>query len=259
MSARRRRRIERDLAAAVRNGEILLNYQTIHSASDGATLGAEALARWRHPELGLVSPVEFVSVAEETGQILELGEHILRTALRDAHAWPDIYVSVNLSPVQFRLADLAAQVEAILAESAFPANRLQLEVTESVLLHDLDAARAQIQALHELGTRVALDDFGTGFSSLSYLRSLPFDKVKIDRTFVSGITTDAANHAIVRCIVGLVRELDMRATAEGVETEEEAVLLRAAGCNSLQGYYFGRPMPTAAIEARLCPAQRAVG
>lgn len=259
MSARRRRRIERDLPAAVRNGEILLNYQTIHSASDGAPIAAEALARWRHPELGLVSPVEFVSVAEETGQILELGEHILRTALRDARAWPDIYVSVNLSPVQFRLTDLAAQVEAILKEYAFPPNKLQLEVTEGVLLHDLDAARAQIQALHRLGTRVALDDFGTGFSSLSYLRSLPFDKVKIDRSFVNGIATDVANHAIVRCIVALARELDMRATAEGVETEEEAMLLRAAGCNSLQGYYFGRPMPATAIEARLYPAQLAAG
>ena len=130
-------------------------------------------------------------------------------------------------------------------------------MTEGVLLHDLDAARAQIEALRQLGVRVALDDFGTGYSSLCYLRSLPFDKVKIDRAFVSGLATDPTNHAIVRCIVGLARELDMRVTAEGVETEEEAALLTAAGCNSLQGYLFGRPMPAAAITERLFPVQRA--
>ncbi len=256
-NARRRRNIERALTAAMLRGEITLDYQTIHRAADSVTDGAEALARWRHPELGVVSPVEFIAAAEETGQILALGEHILRTALRDAGRWPGIYVSVNLSPVQFRFSDLAAEVKTLLAESGLAPARLQLEVTEGVLLHDLDAARAQIEALRQLGVRVALDDFGTGYSSLSYLRSLPFDKVKIDCAFVSGLATDPTNHAIVRCIVGLARELDMRVTAEGVETEEEATLLTAAGCNSLQGYLFGRPMPAAAITERLFPVQRA--
>ena len=256
-SARRRRRIELELSAAMLRDEITIDYQAIHRATDGAMNGAEALARWRHRELGLVSPMEFIAVAEETGQILELGERILRTALRDARRWPDIYVSVNLSPVQFRLSDLAAHVGTILAESDFPPRRLQLEVTEGVLLHDVDAARAQIEALRRLGIRVALDDFGIGFSSLSYLRSLPFDKVKIDRAFVSGLTVDPVNHAIVRCIVTLARELNMRVTAEGVETEEEATLLRVAGCDSFQGFHFGRPMPAAEIEARLFPQLRA--
>ena len=197
--------------------------------------GAEALARWKHPELGWVSPVEFIAIAEKTGLILELGESILRTAVRDARDWGDVYVSVNLSPVQFRLTDLARQVESILAEADYPARRLQLEVTESVLLDDLDVARRQIDALRELGVRVALDDFGTGYSSLSYLRSLPFDKVKIDRSFVQDLGTNATNQAIVQLIVALARELGMRTTAEGVETEEEARLLMADRLQFLPG------------------------
>ncbi len=219
--------------------------------------GAEALARWRHPELGWIGPVEFIAAAEKTGQIIELAEHILRTALRDARDWHDLYVSVNLSPVQFRLTDLAAQVRNLVEELDFPVSRLQFEVTEGVLLHDFDVASAQIEALRELGIRVALDDFGTGYSSLSYLRSLPFDKVKIDRGFVRGITTDPTKRAIVNLIVGLARELGMRTTAEGVETEDEAALLRATGCNSLQGYLYGKAMPAAEIAARIFPTQRA--
>ncbi len=255
-SVERRRRLEQDLTGALKKGEIEVEYQPIHRASDGAMIGAEALARWKHPELGAISPVEFVAVAEETGQILQLGERILRIALNDARDWDGVYVSVNLSPVQFRLADLAQQVGAMLNEHAYPAPRLQLEVTEGVLLHDIEAAREQIEALRSLGIRVALDDFGTGYSSLSYLRSLPFDKVKIDRAFVNGLSHDTTNRAIVQCIVALARELDMLVTAEGVESEADATLLRAAGCNSFQGYLFGKPMPAAAITERLSPAKQ---
>ncbi len=255
-AAKRRRRLERDLPAALKAGEIIVHYQPIHRSADGAMIGAEALARWAHPALGWVSPAEFIPIAEKTGQILELGETILRTAVRDARHWNDIYVSVNLSPVQFRLTDLACVVGTILTEADFPGRRLQLEVTESVLLDDLEVARRQIDALRQIGIRVALDDFGTGYSSLSYLRSLPFDKVKIDRSFVHGIGSDTTNHAIVQLIVALAHELGMRTTAEGVETEDEAMLLRATGCNSLQGYLFGKPMPARELEARLFPPQR---
>jgi diguanylate cyclase (GGDEF)-like protein len=250
VGADRRRRLERELGAALAAGDVAVHYQPIHHASDRAMIGVEALARWQHPKLGAIGPVEFIAVAEETGQILVLGEHILRTALTDAAGWGDLFVSVNLSPVQFRLPDLAGQIAAILKDTRFPAERLQLEVTESVFLHDIEAARRQIEALRDLGVAMSLDDFGTGYSSLSYLRSLPFDKVKIDRSFVSGLSAGTANYAIVQCIVGLARQLDMGVTAEGVETESEAVLLRAAGCTTFQGYYFGRPMPAAEVERR---------
>ncbi len=256
-AAKRRRRLERDLPGALKSRQITVHYQPIHRCPDNVMIGAEALARWSHPELGWVSPVEFIAIAEKTGLILELGETILRTALHDAGGWGDVYVSVNLSPVQFRLTDLACQIEAILAEADFPAGRLQLEITESVLLDDMEAARRQIDALHALGIRFTLDDFGTGYSSLRYLRQLPFDKVKIDRSFVQGIDVDATSYTIVQLIVSLARSLGMRTTAEGVETETEAELLRTTGCNSLQGYLFGKPMPAAELEARLFPPRRA--
>jgi predicted signal transduction protein with EAL and GGDEF domain len=257
VSANRRRILERELSAALSEGQTNVHYQPIHGAPGHALIGVEALARWTHPALGAVSPIEFVAVAEETGQILALGDHILRTAIADARAWDDLLVSVNLSPIQFRLPDLAGHIAAILKEIRFPAERLQLEVTESVFLHDIEAARRQMQALRNLGVEMALDDFGTGYSSLGYLRSLPFNKVKIDRSFVHGLTADTANYAIVECIIGLARQLDMRVTAEGVETEDEAVLLQAAGCTTFQGYYFGRPMPAEHFSKLLALKRRA--
>ena len=255
INADRRRRIEQDLDRALETGQVTVHYQPIHRASDGAMIGVEALARWKHPDLGTINPIEFIRVAEETGQILRVGEHILRTALADTRDWGDLFVSVNLSPVQFRLSDLARQVAKCLAEGAFPADRLHLEVTEGVLLHDVDHARRQIEALQALGIKVSLDDFGTGYSSLSYLRSLPFDKVKIDQCFVRGIGEDTINHAIVQLIVGLARELEMDVIAEGVETEAEAIVLQAAGVTTFQGYYFGRPIPAAEIEALIVPVK----
>ena len=248
---RRHARLALDLALAVREKAIEVFFQPIHQAPDGPMIGVEALARWNHPALGPISPTEFIPLAEESGDILELGEWILRTSLRAARAWGDIFVSVNLSPLQFRLAELASTVASILSETRFPAARLQLEVTESVLLHDLDTAKRRIEELHDIGVGVALDDFGTGYSSLNYLADLPFDKIKIDRSLVRDAGRDDRRHAIIRHIVALARELDMHVTAEGVETEEEAILLTAAGCTSLQGYYFGRPMPAREVRERL--------
>ena len=255
VNADRWRCLEREIGAALAEGGIMVHYQPIHAAADRGMVEVEALARWRHPELGAVSPVEFIAVAEKTGQILALGEHILRTALADARGWNDLSVSVNLSPIQFRLPDLADQIAAILEANRFPAERLQLEITENVFLHDVEAARRQLQALRALGVKMALDDFGTGYSSLGYLRTLPFDKVKIDRSFVRGLSSGSTNYAIVQCIVGLACQLDMRVTAEGVESENEALLLRAAGCTTLQGFYFGKPMPASEITKRLCPGE----
>ena len=251
--AERRRQLQQDLAVALRQRQIAVHYQPIHSASDRALIGVEALARWTHPKLGPISPADFVAVAEETGQILELGRQVFEKAIAEARGWEELFVSVNLSPVQFLLGDLGEEITQKLAEAHFPPERLQLEVTENVLLSDLNAARRQIDALHQLGIGVSLDDFGTGYSSLSYLRTLPFDKVKIDRSFVRGLAEHTTNHAIIRLIVALARELGMKVTAEGVETEEEALLLRAAGCTSFQGYLFGKAMPAAEIEALLHP------
>lgn len=248
---RRHARLALDLAFAVREKTIEVFFQPIHQAPDGPMIAVEALARWNHPELGPISPTEFIPIAEESGDILELGEWILRTSLRAARAWGNIFVSVNLSPLQFKLAGLAPIVTSILNETKFPAARLQLEVTESVLLHDLDSAARRIEELHDIGVGVALDDFGTGYSSLNYLADLPFDKIKIDRSLVKGACRDDRRHAIIRHIAALARELDMSITAEGVETEEEAILLTSAGCTSLQGYYFGRPMPAREVRERL--------
>lgn len=243
--------LRHDLIAALRENAIKVFFQPIHKAPSGAMIGVEALARWNHPTLGAISPVEFITLAEESGHILELGEQVLRASLQAARGWDDIFVSVNLSPVQFRLSDLAANVACILAEARFPASRLQLEVTEGVLLDDLAAAKRQIEAISAIGVRIALDDFGTGYSSLNYLADLPFDKVKIDRSFVSGALHDHKRHAIIRHIVAMARDLGMRITAEGIETEDDAVLMTATGCTSLQGYYFGRALPASEIGERL--------
>ena len=248
---RRRSRLTLDLASAVKEQAIGAFFQPIHHAPDGRMIGLEALARWTHPELGPISPTEFIPLAEESGQILELGERILRTSLQAASAWGNIFVSVNLSPLQFKVTDLASTVASILNDARFPAARLLLEVTESVLLHDLDSAKRRIEELHGIGVRVALDDFGTGYSSLNYLPDLPFDKIKLDRSLVTGARHDDRRHAVIRHIIALARDLDMGVTAEGVETEEEAILLTAAGCTSLQGYYFGRPMPACEIIKRM--------
>jgi EAL domain-containing protein (putative c-di-GMP-specific phosphodiesterase class I) len=200
--------------------------------------------RWRHPERGMVSPAEFIPIAEDTGLINEIGEWVLATACRDAANWPDdIRLAVNVSPVQFKSGTLALKIMAALAASNLPASRLELEITEAVLIRDDDTALAILHQLRAIGVRIALDDFGTGYSSLSYLHRFPFDKIKIDRCFVSDIAGPDGSASIVQAVVNLAAARRMTTTAEGVETEEQQRLLRALGCSEMQGYLFSAAKP----------------
>jgi len=245
---RLRRSLQIDLRNALPRGEFELHYQTIADAATGTPCGAEALVRWRHPARGLVGPDEFIPLAEDIGLIDALGEWILRAACTEAATWPDhVTIAVNLSAVQFRKSNLAQVVTGALAASGLPARRLELEVTESVLLQKSEANLAMLHAIKKLGVSIVLDDFGTGYSSLSYLRIFPFDKIKIDRSFVRELSSSADSAAIVSAIAGLARSLDMVTTAEGVETDEQLALVRLAGCNQVQGFLFGRPGPAAAL------------
>jgi diguanylate cyclase (GGDEF)-like protein len=247
----KRKLVENDLRATIEKGELHVAYQPIVNNSGETVVGVEALCRWTHPERGEIPPSEFIPIAEHSGLIISLGEWVLRQACLDAKAWPDITVSVNVSPLQFRRADFVDVVERILAETAFDATRLELEVTESTLLGNVDTAELAMFRLKALGVRLALDDFGTGYSSLLYLRRFPFDKLKIDRSFVHSIERAADAAAIVHAVVSLGRGLGMKVTAEGVETAEQQLFLRAAGVHMMQGYRFGRPGTAADIDMRL--------
>jgi EAL domain-containing protein (putative c-di-GMP-specific phosphodiesterase class I) len=219
-----------------------VHYQVIVDAATHAVSGVEALARWRHPRLGMVPPDVFIPIAEETGLIVPIGAWILREACRVATGWPAaVKIAVNLSTLQFGKASLVETVSSVLADTGLAAQRLELEVTESVLLRNSADNLSILHRLKALGLSIVLDDFGTGYSSLGYLRMFPFDKVKIDKSFVAELSTRADCAAIICAITGLTRALDILATAEGVETHDQAVHLRAAGCNLLQGYFFGRP------------------
>ncbi len=204
--------------------------------------------RWNHATRGMVSPGEFIPLCEDTGLVRELGAWVLHQACADAATWPDsVKVAVNLSPVQFRSTDLVDQVRHALATSGLSARRLELEITESVMLQDDMTNLTILQDLHALGVKIAMDDFGTGYSSLSYLRRFPFDKIKIDQSFVRDLSSDRDNLAIVKAAIGLGRALGMTVLAEGVETAEQAAILTAEGCHELQGYHLGRPKPLADI------------
>ena len=247
-----RRRLELELRQALPNGELELFYQPLVSLASNRFSSFEALLRWRHPERGLVSPGEFIPFAEETGLIVPIGDWVLRQACTDAAAWPrGIKVAVNVSAIQFRNPRLVEAVSDALAASGLLAQRLELEVTESVLLSDSEATLATLYQLRQLGARIALDDFGTGYSSLSYLRSFPFDKLKIDQSFVRdlGETTEAA--AIVRAVTQLGTALGMTITAEGIETQEQLACLRDEACTEGQGYLFSRPVPSDDVFALL--------
>ncbi len=247
-AARYRRLIETDLRGAITRRELGLHYQPIVRAEDGASVGYEALLRWHHPLRGPISPLDFIPVAEETGLIHEIGAFVLHEACREASCWTSgRSVAVNLSPVQFRNAALAAQVASALAASGLPAARLELEITESVLLDASSNNLALLGQLKQLGTRIALDDFGTGYSSLSYLCAFRFDKIKIDRTFVRELCDSREALAVVQAITGLSRSLGIATTAEGVETPEQAACLHREGCTQLQGYLYGKPMPASAL------------
>ena len=244
-----RNRLGQELCPALTAGQFEVHYQPIVSIETRRTVGMEALVRWRHPEHGLLSPDKFISLAEETGLIDRLGEFVLRQACLDAVKWPpDVKVAVNVSPVQFRNSGLAKRVADILAETGLPAKRLELEITESVLLQRSDENIRTLHELRDTGLSIALDDFGTGYSSLSYLRIFAFDKIKIDRSFVSEMSRMDVSAAIVCAVANLGRTLDIVTTAEGVETKEQLELLRAAGCTQAQGYLFGKPCAVAQLK-----------
>ena len=246
---------------AIERNELRVAYQPIVNNSGEIVVGVEALCRWTHPTRGEISPAEFIPIAENSGLIIELGEWVLRRACIDGNAWPSVAVAVNVSPLQFRRSDFVDVVERILAETGFDPTRLELEVTESTLLGNVDTAELAMFRLKALGVRLALDDFGTGYSSLLYLRRFPFDKLKIDRSFVHSIERAADAAAIVHAVVSLGRGLGMKVTAEGVETAEQHLFLRAAGIHSHAGLPLRPPRPgrgyhDAAGRAGLVPDHR---
>jgi len=262
-AARDRQLMESDLRVALEKGQLRLVYQPCVDSSSEEVTGFEALIRWDHPEHGPVSPVQFIPLAEEIGLINEIGEWVLRTACAEAASWPPhISVAVNLSPVQFKSHALPTLVRMVLSDTNLSAKRLELEITEGVFLSNDDHVHDMIGSLKAIGVKLALDDFGTGYSSLSYLQRVPFDKIKIDRSFVTGASDPKGrNAALIRAMVGLASDLKMQTTAEGVETQEELQLVRDLGCSLVQGYIFGKPMPPedarelAAKGAATLPAQ----
>jgi diguanylate cyclase (GGDEF)-like protein len=250
--ARERRRLEIDLRQAIADRELEVYYQPCLSLRDDTITGCEALVRWRHPQRGMISPAEFIPIAEETGLINQLGEWVLTSACIEAATWPgDIRLAVNVSPIQFRSGTLALKVMAALATSGLAASRLELEITEAVLIRDDEAALAVLHQLRAIGVRIALDDFGTGYSSLSYLQRFPFDKIKIDRCFITDIAEPGGSSGIVQAVVNIAAERRMTTTAEGVETERQRELLRALGCSEMQGYLFSAPKPAAELRQLL--------
>jgi EAL domain-containing protein (putative c-di-GMP-specific phosphodiesterase class I) len=243
-SAKARLTLEQDLRQALVDGNFEIHYQPVVDLAHDEVTGCEALLRWRHPERGMISPADFVPVAEDTGLIVELGEWVLKTACAEATTWPaHIRLAVNVSPVQLKCQTLALKITNALAASGLPANRLEIEITEAVLIRDDETALAILHQLRALGVRIALDDFGTGYSSLSYLKRFPFDKIKIDRCFVSDIADINGSSAIVQAVVNIAAARNMTTTAEGVETLEQKEKLRALGCTEMQGYLFSAAKP----------------
>lgn len=254
-----KRSLERDMRTALAQGDFSLFYQPLVNLQTRKVTAFEALMRWHHPERGSVAPSEFIPVAEEMGLILQLGEWALRQACMEAVDWPDgIHVSVNLSPLQFAKGNLVSTVMSALASSGLPANRLELEITESVLLEKSERNIGILNHLRALGVRISMDDFGTGYSSIGYLRNFPFDKIKIDQSFVRDVLVDEGSLAIVRAIAGLGVSFGMTTTAEGVETEEQMRCLNREGCIEVQGYLLSKPVPPVEL-ARLLERLKAAG
>jgi diguanylate cyclase (GGDEF)-like protein len=255
--ARERRELEDDMRKAIERNEFELHYQTIVDLEGQEYCGAEALLRWRHPARGLIPPGQFIPLAEESGLIVPLGEWVLRQACADAVKWPPhIKVAANLSPVQIKHGDLIAMLKSTLAETGLPPHRLQLEITETVLLEKNPEHLAILHEIKSMGVSIVLDDFGIGYSSMTYLQMFPFDRIKIDQSFIQTMTDHAAGAAIVCAIAGLGRNLDIATTAEGVETVEQLVFLRAAGCQYAQGFLFSRPVPVRELTFELADALR---
>ena len=247
-----RRTLELDMRQAIADGAFELHYQPVVNLRRDAVVGCEALLRWRHPVRGMISPAEFIPIAEETGLICEIGDWALATACAEAMNWPpNIRLAVNVSPVQFRSHAFSLKVANVLATTGLAPSRLELEITEAVLIRDDDAALNLLQHLRNIGVRIALDDFGTGYSSLSYLRRFPFDKIKIDRCFVDGIDGSDGSSAIVQAVINIANAQNMTTTAEGIETEPQREMLRDLGCTEMQGFLFSRPLPVEGIRALL--------
>lgn len=253
--------LESGLRTALERQEFILQYQPQVDADTCRLVGVEALIRWRHPEMGMIAPGRFITLAEETGQIIAIGDWVLETACRQARAWLDaghpLPVSVNLSACQFRQRDIVERIERVLGEFELPPELLELELTESMVMHDPERAVTALRRLRDMGVRVSIDDFGTGYSSLSYLKRFEIDKLKIDRSFVSDIPHDANDMAIAGAVIALGKSLKLRVVAEGVETLGQLDFLRGQGCHDIQGFYFSRPVDAAAIDAML--AQRKDG
>src|SRR5215211_2111590 len=251
---RDRRVLHQDLSLAIKNGELSLHYQpqatSGYTVADSKVTGFEALARWMHPVRGFVSPGDFIPLAEESGLIVEMGEWILREACREAASWPlPMQIAVNLSPAQFMHGDLVSLVHSILLETGLTPGRLELEITEGVLIEDFDRGLALLRRLKALGVRISMDDFGSGYSSLSYLQAFPFDKIKIDRAFVMNLGRNPQSAAIVRAVIDLGHGLEMSIVAEGVETQEQLSFLSDEGCDAVQGYFLGKPQPIGHYDA----------
>jgi diguanylate cyclase (GGDEF)-like protein len=247
-----RHALELDLRKAVVNGEFELFYQPVIDVKTGQINSFEALIRWHHPERGMIAPLEFIPVAEETGLIVQIGEWVLRRACSEAVRWPKhITIAVNLLPAQFKSRNLVPMVINALAASGLPATRLELEITELVLVQENEGAFATLHQLRDLGIKIAMDDFGTGYSSLGYLRSFPFDKIKIDQSFIRDLPGKLESLAIVRAVVGLSSSLGITTIAEGVETKEQLASVTAEGCNEFQGYLISWPKPAADVERLL--------
>jgi diguanylate cyclase (GGDEF)-like protein/PAS domain S-box-containing protein len=244
-----RRIMEQDLRKALPAGEFELHYQPVVNLASKEISGFEALIRWNHPSKGMISPADFIPLAEEIGFIVPMGEWVIRQACATAAQWPDkLHVAVNISAIQFRNPGLMQVIVSALAASGLAATRLEIEITESVLLHNKEATLAVLHQLRALGIRIAMDDFGTGYSSLTYLQSFPFDKIKIDRSFVKNITENSSSLNIVRAVAALANGMGMTATAEGVETAEQLHSIASEGCTEMQGFLFSRPLPAAEIE-----------
>ena len=248
--ARQRRQMELDLRKAINEGEFELYFQPLYSLTEERLKGFEALIRWNHPKKGVVSPNDFIPLAEETGLILPIGEWVIREACHQASLWDDdLAVAVNISPKQFSSPELVSKILNAIAASGIAPNRLELEITESIFIANVEKTMAILHRLRGLGVRIALDDFGTGYSSLSYLRSFPFDKVKIDRSFVTDLASGENGHAIIRAITTLAEALGMETLAEGVEDEKQLEILRREGCRSIQGYLLSRPMSAQQVQS----------
>nr|WP_258590686.1 bifunctional diguanylate cyclase/phosphodiesterase [Mesorhizobium sp. AR07] len=255
-TARARRALATDLRQAIDRGELSLHYQVQTSVPTGATCGYEALLRWAHPVHGMIPPVEFIPIAEENGSIMAIGEWVLRTACRQAASWDNGHkIAVNLSPVQFAHADLAKLVHQILIETGLSPKRLELELTESTIVADKVRTLHVLRQIKALGVTIAIDDFGTGYSSLDTLRSFPFDKIKLDRSFMADVERSPQAKAIIRAVLTLGRSLDIPVLAEGVETHVQLTILQVEGCNEAQGYFLGRPKP---IDQILLPGSTGV-